>query len=78
MYLLSGNPEHVVLGDNVTVSLTYITDDDYNIISWINDGLRIADKKMTVYLPVYQIIRTTIPVILPINIQYLCTVEAYR
>ena len=38
VYLLSGNPEHVVLGDNVTVSLTYITDDDYNIISWINDA----------------------------------------
>ena len=40
--MLSGNPEHVVLGDNVAVTLTCVTDDDYTIVSWIKDSSIIA------------------------------------
>jgi hypothetical protein len=29
VYILSGSPEHVVLGDNVTVTLTCVVDDNY-------------------------------------------------
>ena len=43
--MLSGNPEHVVLGDNVTVTLTCVTDDDYNIVVWVKDAIRIANIK---------------------------------
>ena len=42
VYLLSGNPEHVVLGDNVPVTLTCVTDDDYQIVSWTKDNKNIA------------------------------------
>ena len=45
VYILSGNPEHVVLGDNVTVTLTCVTDDDYKIVSWTKDARKIADIK---------------------------------
>ena len=41
--MLSGNPEHVVFGDNVTVTLTCVTDDDYKIVSWTKDARKIAD-----------------------------------
>ena len=44
-YMISGNPEHVVLGDNVTVTLTCVTDDDYKIITWTKDAIKIADIK---------------------------------
>ena len=43
--MLSGNPEHVVLGDNVTVTLTCVTDDDYKIVSWKKDARNIANIK---------------------------------
>ena len=39
MYLLSGSPEHVVLGNNVAVTLTCVTNDDLKIVKWkINDN----------------------------------------
>jgi hypothetical protein len=41
--MLSGNPEHVVLGDNVTVTLTCVTDDDNKFVSWSRDARNIAD-----------------------------------
>jgi hypothetical protein len=40
--ILSGNPEHVVLGDNVTVTLTCVGDDDYKIVSWSKDSTFVA------------------------------------
>jgi hypothetical protein len=43
--MLSGNPEHVVLGDNVAVTLTCVTDDDYKIVTWLKDGTKIANIK---------------------------------
>ena len=42
VYILSGNPEHVVLGDNVTVTLTCVVDDNYKIVTWVKDGITIA------------------------------------
>ena len=42
VYLLSGNPENVVFGDNVPVTLTCATDDDYKFVSWIKDNKKIA------------------------------------
>ena len=33
MYILSGIPEHVVLGDGVTVTLTYVVDDYFQIVA---------------------------------------------
>lgn len=41
--MLSGNPEHIVLGDNVTVTLTCVTDDDHKFVSWTKDVTKIAD-----------------------------------
>jgi hypothetical protein len=41
-YFLSGNPDHVVRGDNVTVTLTCVVDDDYKIVIWVKDGINIA------------------------------------
>jgi hypothetical protein len=43
--MLSGNPGHVVLGDNVAVTFTCVTDDDYKIVTWKKDGIKIADIK---------------------------------
>ena len=45
VYMLSGNPEQVVLGDNVAVTLTCVTDDDYTYVTWSKDGSKIADIK---------------------------------
>jgi hypothetical protein len=42
MYLLSGNPEHVVPGDNVTVTLTCVVDDDFKIVTWTKNSIKIA------------------------------------
>jgi len=39
VYILSGNPEHVVLGDNVPVTLTCVTDDNYKLVTWIKDTM---------------------------------------
>ena len=39
---LSSNPKHVVLGDNVTVTLTCVVDDDNKIATWVKDGINIA------------------------------------
>jgi hypothetical protein len=33
-YYLSGNLNHVVLGDNVTVTLTCVVDDDNKFVTW--------------------------------------------
>jgi hypothetical protein len=41
--MLSGYPEHVVLGDNVTVTLTCLVDDNYKIAIWIKEGSNIAN-----------------------------------
>jgi hypothetical protein len=41
-YMLSGIPEHVVLGDNVTVTLTCVVDDDFKIVTWIKNSIKIA------------------------------------
>jgi hypothetical protein len=40
--MLSGYPEHVVLGDNVTVTLTCVVDDNYKFVTWIKEGFNIA------------------------------------
>ena len=45
MYLLSGSHEYVVLGDNVTVTLTCARDDDYTFVTWLKDGTKIANIK---------------------------------
>ena len=42
VYILSGNPQHVVLGDNVTVTLTCVVDDDRKIVTWVKDRINIA------------------------------------
>ena len=42
LFILSGSPEQVVLGDNVTVTLTCVMDDDHKIVTWIKDGINIA------------------------------------
>ena len=43
--MLSGNPQHVVLGDNVAGTLTCVTDDDYKIVTWTKCGINIASMK---------------------------------
>ena len=43
VYQLSGNPEHVVLGDDVAVTLTCDTDDDNRIVKWTRNEIAIAD-----------------------------------
>lgn len=45
VYLLSGNPEHVLLGDNVKVKLTCAVDDNYKIVIWSKDTLHLASIK---------------------------------
>ena len=45
VYILSGSPERVVLGDSVTVTLICIVDDDYTFVSWMEDSTRIANIK---------------------------------
>ena len=42
VYLLSGKPEHVVLGDNVPVTLTCVTDDNYKTVLWTKNSIKIA------------------------------------
>jgi hypothetical protein len=42
VYILSGNPEHIVLGDNVTVTLTCIREDTRKYVSWSKDSIRVA------------------------------------
>ena len=43
VYILSGSPEHVVLGDNITVTLTCVTDDNYKIVIWKRNSRTVAD-----------------------------------
>ena len=43
VYILSGSPEHVVLGDNITVTLTCVTDDNYKVVKWTRNGKAVAD-----------------------------------
>ena len=43
VYILSGSPEHVVLGDNITVTLTCVTDDNYKIVKWTRNSRTVAD-----------------------------------
>jgi hypothetical protein len=43
--MLSGTPAHVVLGDNVTVTLTCVTDGDTTYVAWTKDTRKIADIK---------------------------------
>jgi hypothetical protein len=43
VYILSGSPEHVVLGDNITVTLTCVTDDNYTIVKWTRNSITVAD-----------------------------------
>ena len=42
VYILSGNPEHVVHGDNVTVTLTCIREDIRKYVIWSNDSIYVA------------------------------------
>ena len=42
VYILSGSPEHVVLGDNVTVTLTCVVDDNYKLVTWSKDSIYVA------------------------------------
>ena len=42
LYILSGNPQHVVLGDNVTVTLTCVVDDNNKFVTWIKDTTSVA------------------------------------
>jgi hypothetical protein len=43
--MLSGNPEHVVLGDNVTVTLTCIREDIRKYVRWSKDNIYVATIK---------------------------------
>ena len=43
VYILSGSPEHVVLGDNITVTLTCVTDDNKKIVKWTRNSITVAD-----------------------------------
>ena len=45
VYILSGFPEHIVLGDNVTVTLTCVTDDSFSFkfVTWKKDSISIAN-----------------------------------
>ena len=45
VYRLSGNPEHVVLGDSVTVTLTCNREDTRKYVRWTKDALPVADIK---------------------------------
>ena len=45
VYLLSGYPEHVVLGDNVTVTLTCVVDDNNKIVTWKKNSTSIGNIK---------------------------------
>jgi hypothetical protein len=40
--MLSGNPEHVVLGDNVIVTLTCTREDIRKYVGWSKDSIRVA------------------------------------
>jgi hypothetical protein len=42
VYILSGSPEHVVLGDNVTVTLTCVVDDNNKLVTWSKDSIYVA------------------------------------
>ena len=44
-YFLSGNPDHVVIGDNVTVTLTFVADDNNKFVTWTKCGINIASIK---------------------------------
>ena len=44
-YFLSGNLNHVVLGDNVTVTLTCVVDDNNKFVTWTKCGINIARIK---------------------------------
>jgi hypothetical protein len=44
-YFLSGNPDHVVIGDNITVTLTCVADDNYTFVTWTKCGINIASIK---------------------------------
>ena len=43
VYILSGSPEHVVLGDNVPVTLTCTTDGSFKFVTWSKDSIKIAN-----------------------------------
>ena len=43
VYILSGSPEHVVLGDDVAVTLTCVTDDNYKVVKWTRNDRAVAD-----------------------------------
>ena len=45
VYILSVNPEHVVLGDNVTVTLTCNREDTRKYVTWAKDNIYIANIK---------------------------------
>ena len=42
VYILSGSPEHVVLGDNVTVTLTCVVDDNNKLVTWSKGSIYVA------------------------------------
>jgi hypothetical protein len=44
-YVLSGNPDHVVHGDNVTITLTCVADDNNKLVTWTKGGINIASIK---------------------------------
>ena len=44
-YILSGNPDHVVHGDNVTVTLICVADDNNTFVTWTKSGINIASIK---------------------------------
>ena len=41
-YFLSGNLDHVVIGDNVTVTNACVADDNYTFVTWTKCGINIA------------------------------------
>jgi hypothetical protein len=50
-YFLSGNPDHVVIGDNVTVTLTCVADDNNTFVAWTKCGIDIASITNECELP---------------------------
>jgi hypothetical protein len=42
VYIQSGSPEHVVLGDNVIVTLTCVVDDNYKLVTWSKDSIYVG------------------------------------
>ena len=44
-YFLSGNPDHVVLGDNATVTLTCVVDDNNKFVAQTKGGINISSIK---------------------------------